>query len=339
MVGFHQLQSGHFYIQIHSFFDTRITGTQRLDFSKRQSCFVHIITRTYRGFRTHNLRNELLLIFHRLPEVGIKCSLGHISEHMNQRILVALSFNTALSLGKIARSPRAIKVMDRHKSILHICTGTHFGGTAKQHSHLTSTHFCKQFFLPNFRIGFVNEGNLLRRNTLSNQFTANIVVNGKSRLFFRKRNRSFQRMKLRIVKITGDTLGNLAARCRFRSADVTKHKLCQLIGFTITPDLHNVGYALVDLGSLLIGEQRVDNSLVKTQLSAIGCDLQHIIDRRIYVTGMNFCGSFRQSGNHILLMLRRLGNHCMILNFWSRKIQLVGSLNISDFLEQRHQFR
>ncbi len=44
--------------------------------------------------------------------------LGHIAVHMDKRILVALALDTALALGKVSRSPRAVQVMQRHKAVL-----------------------------------------------------------------------------------------------------------------------------------------------------------------------------------------------------------------------------
>ena len=38
------------------------------------------------------------------PEVCVKGSFGHIAVHMNKGILVALAFDTPLSLGKVSRS-------------------------------------------------------------------------------------------------------------------------------------------------------------------------------------------------------------------------------------------
>jgi len=66
VVGFHQLQAGYLHIQIHTLFDTGVSGTQSLDLGKGKCCFVHIIAASHRRFRGHNLADEFLLVFHRL---------------------------------------------------------------------------------------------------------------------------------------------------------------------------------------------------------------------------------------------------------------------------------
>jgi len=82
-----------------------------------------------------------LLILHRLPEVCVKGSFGHIAVHMDKGILVALSLNTALALGKVSRSPRTVQVMKCHQTVLHIGACAHFGGAAQKDTHLTGTDF------------------------------------------------------------------------------------------------------------------------------------------------------------------------------------------------------
>ena len=111
VVCFHNFELGNLHIQIHTLFDARITGTQRLDFRKGQRRGIYILTGAHRGFRGHNLRDKPLLVLHGLPEVGIKGSFGDIAAHMDFFVLVALAFNTAFSLGKVTGSPRAIQIV------------------------------------------------------------------------------------------------------------------------------------------------------------------------------------------------------------------------------------
>ena len=130
MVGFHQLQLGNLNIQIHALLDTGISGTQGLDLSKRKSRFIHIVAGANWAFAGHDLRNEFLLVFHCLPEISVKSPLGDIAVHMNQRILVALTLDAPLALGKVSRTPRTIQVMEGYKAILHIGASAHLGSAA-----------------------------------------------------------------------------------------------------------------------------------------------------------------------------------------------------------------
>ena len=55
VVGFHQLQAGYLHIQIHTLFDTGVSGAQSLDLGKGKRRFIHIIAGAYRRFRSHDL--------------------------------------------------------------------------------------------------------------------------------------------------------------------------------------------------------------------------------------------------------------------------------------------
>ena len=72
VIGFQQLQFADLNIQVHLFFDVGIARRQCLDFGIGQRGVVHIIAGTDRRFGSHDLRNELLLIFQNLPHIRIK---------------------------------------------------------------------------------------------------------------------------------------------------------------------------------------------------------------------------------------------------------------------------
>ena len=67
VVGFQQAQTGNVNVQIHPLFDSGVPGAQSLDLSIRERRLVHVLTGTHRGFRSHNLRDKLLLILDGLP--------------------------------------------------------------------------------------------------------------------------------------------------------------------------------------------------------------------------------------------------------------------------------
>ena len=137
VVGFHQPKTGNVDIQIHLFLDSFVSGTQRLDFSVGQHCFIHVIAGTYRTFAGHDLRNKLLLILNRLPQVAIKGSFRDIAINEHFWIGIALTYNAARALFQITRSPRTIKVVQCNQPVLTICTRAHFGCAAYQHTHMT----------------------------------------------------------------------------------------------------------------------------------------------------------------------------------------------------------
>ena len=274
VVGFHQLQAGYFHIQIHTLFDTGVSGAQSLDLGKTEGGFIHIIAGAHRRFRSHDLGNEFLLILHRLPEVCVKGSFGHIAVHMDKGILVALALDTALALGEVSGSPRTIQIMKCHQTVLHIGACAHLGSAAHKYTHLTGTNFGEQLLFPHFGIGFMDKSDLVGRHPLDNEFLTNIVIYRKCRFLLRQRHSAFQCVKQWNIQC----FRRLACRsfclwCR----NVAKHQLGQLVSFAIPPDLHDVLYALIDLCAGFIWEHLVDDPLVKPQLTAIRGNFEHIV--------------------------------------------------------------
>ena len=106
--------------------------------------------------------------------------------------------------------------MEGHKAILNIGSGSHFGGAANQDTNLAGAYFGKQFFLPNLGIGFMDKGNLFRRNTPGDQLLADVIIDRKGGFRLRKGNGCFQCMNLRAVQISTDGLCRFPGRCSFR---------------------------------------------------------------------------------------------------------------------------
>ena len=71
--------------------------------------------------------------------------------------------------------------------------------------------------------------------------------------------------------------------CRLGCGNIAEYELGQLIRLPVPPDLHDIVHALIDLGSRLIRQQRVDDPLVQPQLAAIRSDLEHIEIGRAHV--------------------------------------------------------
>ena len=336
VVGFHQLQAGYFHIQIHTLFDTGVSGAQSLDLGKTEGGFIHIIAGAHRRFRSHDLGNEFLLILHRLPEVCVKGSFGHIAVHMDKGILVALALDTALALGEVSGSPRTIQIMKCHQTVLHIGACAHLGSAAHKYTHLTGTNFGEQLLFPHFGIGFMDKSDLVGRHPLDNEFLTNIVIYRKCRFLLRQRHSAFQCVKQWIIQC----FRRLACRgfC-LRGRNVAKHQLGQLVSFAIPPDLHDVLYALIDLCAGFIRQHLVDDPLVQPQLAAIRGNLEHIVLRRVNGSTVYQRCALRKSLDHFLLMFGRLCHNVVVFHFRGRQIQLVGSLNVGHFFEQVHQLR
>ena len=101
--------------------------------------------------------------------------------------------------------------------------------------------------------------------------------------------------------------GRLFGRGCLGRGDVAENQLGQLIRLAIPPDLQDIIYTLVDLGSGFVREQLVDDPLVQPQLAAIRSDLEHIVHGWVNRSAV-YCGcSLRKGFYHLLLVFGRLG--------------------------------
>ena len=141
VAGLEHIELAHLHIQIALLNDKRIAGGQGLDFGVTEGRFVHIVCHTHRRFGGHNLRNEFLLVFHELVQIGIKGSLCDIPEDLNLRILIALPDDSSQSLCKVGRTPRTVQIMEGNEPILDIGACAHLLGAAHEDTHLTGAHF------------------------------------------------------------------------------------------------------------------------------------------------------------------------------------------------------
>ena len=188
---------------------------------------VHIVTGTDRRFRGHNLRNEFLLVFQCLIKIRIKSSLGYILIDLHLLILVALTDDSTISLGHIRGTPAHIQVMKRHQAILAVCSGSHFLCTAHQHTNLTSTHLCKQFFFLCFRICIVNKCNFFLWHTGCYQLRLDVIID----------------IKRAIV---------------FRGGEVTEQKLGQPVSLSFFPNPQHILHTGIELTFWIIRQQWID---------------------------------------------------------------------------------
>ena len=91
----HQLQSGNIHVQIHLFFDARITCAQGFDLSVGKSLLVDVVAGANRRFTGHNLRDEFLFVFHGLPQICVERGFRNVAENVDFGIHVALADDSA----------------------------------------------------------------------------------------------------------------------------------------------------------------------------------------------------------------------------------------------------
>ena len=177
VVGFQQFQLTDLNIQIHLFLDVGIARCQCLDFGIGQCGIVHIIAGADRRFGSHDLGNELLLIFQNLPHIRIKRIFGDVTIDFHLLIPVSLPKNTSLLLFQVRRFPRTIQMMQGNQPILNIGSCAKFWCRPHQNTHLSSAHLCKQVCFFRFGVVLVNERHFFTGNTSRHQLFPHIIVN------------------------------------------------------------------------------------------------------------------------------------------------------------------
>ena len=176
VIGFQQFQLTDLNIQVHLFLDVGIARCQCLDLGIGQRGIVHIIAGTDRRFGSHDLGNELLLIFQNLPHVRIKCIFRNVTIDFHLLIPVSLPENTPLLLFQVRGLPRTIQMMQGNQPILNIGSCAKFWRRPHQDTHLSCAHLCKQVSLFRFGVILVNERHFFAGNTSRHQFLPHIIV-------------------------------------------------------------------------------------------------------------------------------------------------------------------
>ena len=91
---------------------------------------------------------------------------------------VALTDDASISLFQVGRSPRSIKMMSRHKPLLHVHARAHLGGRANEDAYSAGLHIAEQLAFADVGIRIMNEGYLFGRDALVDELLAQIVIDG-----------------------------------------------------------------------------------------------------------------------------------------------------------------
>ena len=308
VVGLHQLQPGHVHIQIHLLLDSLVARAQRLDLRIRQRRLVHVVARADGAFARHDLRDELLLVFKRLKQIGVECAVGHIVVDLHLPVQVALPDDAPIALRHVRRTPTDVQMMHGDKQPLHVGPGAHLRRAAQQHAHLTGTNLGKQFLLFSLGIRMMDERDFALRHARADQLRADVVI-------------------------------DVERPVALRRAHVAKDELRQLLLPALLPDSQHVAHAGVQLAAGIVRQQGIHQALIQADLPAVRRDGEHVVHGRVNRTGVNGGGALGQRFHHFLLKLGRLRHDGFKPRLRDREVQLVAGLHVRDLLEQIHQLR
>ena len=233
---------------------------------------------------------------------------------MHFLVAVALPDDAPAALLQIARLPRAVEVVERHKPVLHVHTRAHFEGASHEHTHLAGAHLCKQLLLPCLGVRLVDECDLLAGDTTGDELFPDVVVYreaGFVRVFLV--DQPLDGVKLRAVQIPARRLCRLrSGRAGFWGGQIAEHELGQPVRLPVLPDAVDVVHAAIDLAVRVVRQVGVDDALVKAQLAPIRGDFEHIVGACVHAPRVDFCGALRQLLHHLLLQRRGLADLVVI---------------------------
>ena len=181
----------------------------------------------------------------------------------------------------------------------------------------------------------MNICNFLRRDTLSDQLVTNIVIYTEVTFFFKGLDLSDRLLILSIVSIF--TLD----RCfcgLVRNAQITEDDLREPVLSRFSVDTGNIFYTTVELCIRVVLKGRINQSRIKTELSSVRGNLEHIVDRRINISCIDSIGTVSKFLNKLLLKRSSFDLNHLIIALRNIKCQRISGTNVSDLLEHTHQF-
>lgn len=176
----------------------------------------------------------------------------------------------------------------------------------------------------------------LRSDTLSDQLVTNIVIYTEVAFFFKRLNLSDRLLILSIISIF--TLDRRFLSL-MRNAQVTENDLREPVLSRFSVDTGNILNTAVKFGIGIILKGRINQTRIKTELSSVACDLQHIVNRRINIAGIDSIGSVGKLLNKLLLERSSINLNHLIITVRHIKFQRISGTNVSDLFEHGHKLR
>ncbi|MDD6058857.1 MAG: hypothetical protein PUB97_00535 [Ruminococcus sp.] len=103
-------------------------------------------------------------------------------------------------------------------------------------------------------------------------------------------------------------------------------------------DTDNIFYTTIELCIRVVLKGRINQSRIKTELSSIRGNLEHIVDRRINISCIDSIGTVSKFLNKLLLKRSSFDLNHLIITVRYIEFQRVSSTNIRHLFEHTHQF-
>ena len=175
-----------------------------------------------------------------------------------------------------------------------------------------------------------------RWDTLSDQFVTNIIIYAEVTFFFK---RFYISNRFLIFSIVGIFALDLCFPCcLMRNTQITEDDLRKLVLSRFSVDTSYILNTTVELCFAVIFKGRINQSRIKTELSAVRGNFEHIVDRRINISCIDSIGTVSKFLNKPLLKRSSFDLNHLIIALRNIKCQRISGTNVSDLLEHTHQF-
>ena len=158
--------------------------------------------------------------------------------------------------------------MQSNKLRLYVCTASHLCSRAYKNSYIAVADFCKHFCLCSFVLCFMDKCHFFSRNSLFYEFFTDIVINRYLADFLK----CFICCIFSIIKVSFNFIS-----LNVRNSHIAEYELCKPIFLSILPDIEYILNAKINFSTRFIGEHRIDKSLIKTALSSVIRNTEHIV--------------------------------------------------------------
>ena len=177
---------------------------------------------------------------------------------------------------------------------------------------------------------------LLRRDTPCDQLVTNIIIHAEVAFFFKRLDLSD---RLLILSIVGIFALDCCFCCFVGNAQVTEDNLREPVLSRFSVNTGNILNTAVEFGVRVILKGRINQSRIKTELSSVRSDLEHIVDRRINISCIDSIGTVSKFLNKLLLKGSSFDLNHLIITLRYIEFQRISGTNVSDLLEHTHKFR
>ena len=176
----------------------------------------------------------------------------------------------------------------------------------------------------------------LRRDTPCDQLVTNIIIHAEVAFFFKRLDLSD---RLLILSIVGIFALDCCFCCFVGNAQVTEDNLREPVLSRFSVDTDNIFYTTVELCIRVVLKGRINQSRIKTELSSVRGNLEHIVDRRINITCIDSISSVGKLLNKLLLKRSSFDLNNLIIAVGYVKFQRISGTNIRHLLEHGHKLR